>query len=86
MRHFPATSRLVKIWIFFIFSAFVGYAGMQVFAASNKAAGVPEVKTSSVPAQPQASTAIAEQIEKMKREHAPSSPATRAVSFLGLFA
>ena len=86
MRHFPATSRLVKIWIFFVFSALVGYAGMQVFAASNKVAGVPEVKTSSAPARPAASLAVSEQIEKMKREHTPSSPANRAVSFLGLFA
>ena len=85
MRYLPAASRLTKIWIFFVFSALVGYAGMRVFAASGKAAGAPEVKNLSAP-RSGASTAIAGQIEKMKREHVPSSPANRAVSFLGLFA
>lgn len=87
MKRFPGPSRLFKVWILYIACGLVGYAGVLAFAGPDKAAPKAEAKAATTAAQQaDPATAVAQQIEKMKAEHVPSSPMNRAVSFLGLFA
>ncbi len=83
MRFLSAAPRAAGIWVFFVVCALAGYAGTQLFAASGKAAAQETVVSTA--AQPASASAISAQIEKMKRDGAPSSLAGRLVSFLGLF-
>jgi CNT family concentrative nucleoside transporter len=87
MTRFPGFAKISKVWIIYVLCAIMGYAAMQAFAVGKetKKQSAAVVAAASVPAEVQPSTAIREQIEKMKREQVPSSPLNRAVSFLGLF-
>jgi CNT family concentrative nucleoside transporter len=87
MTRFFSKHRLFKVWILYITCALVGYAGVVAFASPAKTAAPAAVKASTAAAQAaDPAAAVSSQIEKMKKEHAPSSPMDRAVSFLGLFA
>lgn len=87
MTSFPGVPRLFKVWVLYIACALVGYAGVLAFASPGGGAEPDGPKTSASAArQPAEPSAVSAQIEKMKQEHVPSSPADRAVSFFGLFA
>jgi len=84
MIRFPLLSRLFKVWAFYVLTAVLGCAAVYAVAAPAKPAKAPAVAASTAAVSAEAD-AVAGQIEKMKREQAPSTPLNRAVSFLGLF-
>jgi CNT family concentrative nucleoside transporter len=87
MNRFSGLAKISKIWFLYVLCAIMGYGAMQAFAGGGaaKKQSAPAVSAASVPAEPRPAAAIGAQIEKMKKEHIPSSPLNRAVSFLGLF-